>query len=159
MGTKVRTYWAVYHYVHFAEYGIRFCHRSCALASHGLWFQLVVIGLSSILWRGFKSNNRERWLVAPVIFMPLMYQWVYFVRPIVRVGHRIHSYRMLLTTFLNPSSVHSTCQYGSRPTGMKLPGLYDLYSSVFCDSRVLVSLVIMSYHQVWKILKNNGNSL
>lgn len=45
-------------------------------------------------------NVIRKWLVIPMIFVPLLHEWANLVRPDVIVGHRVHSWITVMITFL-----------------------------------------------------------
>lgn len=68
------------------------------LARNKLWGQLTVPSMSSVSRVGFKSN--QKWLVTPITFMPVVYKWVYFPRPVIPVTHGFLNLVTLMITFL-----------------------------------------------------------
>lgn len=70
-------------------------NRAYDLPSHGLLPRYLVPDRSSFFVE-WALNSFRKLLVMTVIFMPLLYQWVYFARPIITLAYRSH----LLLAFL-----------------------------------------------------------
>lgn len=81
-------------------------------------------------------------LVTPILFVPLLYQWIYFSRLVITVAFRIHIWVTLLETFLPQQSAQNFPELQKLALREEARFLYSLWQNY------LVPSAIGSYNQV-----------
>lgn len=103
--------------------------------------QPQVLGSDDVTKYGFNFMDHDlypsiKWLVTPMIFIPLMHQWTCLPSTFIIIAHRVYSRLRLL--FASSSIHRSTFQdHKLQLVGLKLPSenqvdLYIFYDSTMC---------------------------